>query len=321
MYQLDHSVDAGAGEKAFCAGGDIRAVTEAGRAGEPLAQEFFRQEYQLNHAISAFPKPYVAIIDGITMGGGVGLSVHSPFRVATERTLFAMPETFIGLFPDVGGSFFLPQLPDRLGLFFSLTGHRLKGRDVYHAGIATHFVSTAALPILREKMADLCPQLLTLDLSGRLELVRQLLDSLHSESELESAQPFSLESHRALIDSAFSQGTVEGIIAALQAEGGEWGAKQAAILGKMSPTSLKITHRQLIEGAKLDSLAECLKMEYRMSQWCMRGHDFYEGVRAVLVDRDNQPVWSPATLEEVTEEIVGRHFAPLAADSEWQLLE
>ena len=309
----------GVGEKAFCAGGDIRAVTEAGKAGEPLAQDFFKHEYRLNHAISVFPKPYVAVIDGITMGGGVGLSVHSPFRVATERTLFAMPETFIGLFPDVGGSFFLPRLPGSLGMFLSLTGHRLKSRDLFHAGVATHFVSTATLPALREKLAALCPQLLTLDPADRLPLVREVLDSAHAENEGNSPQPFSLEPHRGLIDSAFSRDSVEGIITALQREGGEWGAGQAAILRKMSPTSLKITHRQLIKGAEFGSLAECLRMEYRMSQWCMRGVDFYEGVRAVLVDRDNQPQWSPPSLEEVTEDMVEQHFAPLSPDMEWQL--
>ena len=309
----------GAGEKAFCAGGDIRAVTEAGKTGQPLAQEFFRDEYRLNHAIGVFPKPYVALIDGITMGGGVGLSVHSPFRVATERTLFAMPETSIGLFPDVGGSFFLSRLPGGLGMFLSLTGHRLKGRDVFHAGVATHFVSTTTLPTLRERLAALGPRLLNLDPRDRLHLVHQLLDSLHRDSEGESPQPFSLETYRPIIDSAFSQGTVEEIVAFLQREGGEWGEKQAAVLAKMSPTSLKITHQQLMKGAELSSLAECLKMEYRMSQWCMRGHDFYEGVRAVLVDRDNQAQWNPSSLGDVTEEMVSRHFQPLPSHSEWQL--
>ena len=309
----------GAGEKAFCAGGDIRAVTEAGKTGQPLAQEFFREEYKLNHATSIFPKPYVALIDGVTMGGGVGLSVHSPFRVATERTLFAMPETFIGLFPDVGGSFFLPRLKGGLGMFLSLTGHRLKGRDVYHAGVATHYITVATLPSLREGLAALGPRLLNLDPSNRLHPVRQLLDSLHRDCEGESPQPFSLETYRPIIDSAFTQDTVEGIVASLERQGGEWGEKQAAALAKMSPTSLKITHQQLTKGAELCSLAECLKMEYRMSQWCIKGHDFYEGVRAVLVDRDNQPNWAPSSLSDVTEEMVSRHFQPLPSHLEWKL--
>ena len=306
----------GAGEKAFCAGGDIRAVTEAGKAGLPLAQDFFREEYTLNHMINVLSKPYIAIIDGITMGGGVGLSVHSPFRVATERTLFAMPETSIGLFPDVGGSYFLPRLTQSLGMFLSLTGHQLRGWDVYHAGIATHFISVAALPQLRENLAALCPHLLTLDPRDRLQSVRGLLDKFHGN---EKVTPFSLTAQGDLIESIFSRDTVEDIIAALWGEGGKWGAQQANILANMSPTSLKITHRQLMKGAQMRNLAECLEMEYCMSQWCMGGHDFYEGVRAVLIDRDNSPQWDPPSLEGVTEDIVGQHFAPLPPDKEWKL--
>lgn len=316
---LYNILSTGAGDKAFCAGGDIRAVTDAGKAGQPLAQDFFKEEYTLNYAISTFPKPYVAVIDGITMGGGVGLSVHSPFRVATEHSVFAMPETFIGLFPDVGGSYFLPRLPGGLGMFLSLTGHRLMGRDVLHAGVATHFVARATLPLLREKMATLCPHLLTLDPRDRLEPVRGLLDTFHQESEGVDTRPFPLEQHRESIDSIFSRETVEDIFEALKQEGGIWGAKQVEILMKMSPTSLKITHRQLREGAKMDSLAECLEMEYRMSQWCVAGRDFYEGVRAVLVERDNTPHWDPSSLEGVTEEVVRQHFAPLPVGKEWKL--
>lgn len=252
------------------------------------------------------------------MGGGVGLSVHGPFRVATEHSVFAMPETSIGLFPDVGGSYFLPQLRGGLGMFLALTGYRLKGRDVLHAGIATHFVARAALPHLREKMATLCPQLLTLDPQDRLECVRGLLDTLHRENEEVEPHSFSLEQHCDCIDSVFNRESVEGILEALKEEGGDWGTQQIEILAKMSPTSLKITHHQLCEGSKLGSLAESLKMEYRMSQWCMRGHDFYEGVRAVLVDRDNAPHWNPHSLKEVTDEIVRQHFAPLSPDKEWR---
>ena len=294
-------------------------MTEAGKAGESLAQEFFRQEYWLNHAISNFPKPYVAIIDGITMGGGVGLSVHSPFRVATEHTVFAMPETFIGLFPDVGGSFFLPQLARGLGMFLSLTGHRLKGRNVQHAGIATHFIARAAVPQLRERLAALCPQLVDFDPQERLGSVKSLLDKVHEENLGIDPQPFSLDPHCAKIDSCFNRDSVEEVLKALREEGGEWGAKQVEILAKMSPTSLKITHRELTEGARMGSLAECLAMEYRMTQGCMAGRDFYEGVRAVLVDKDNSPQWDPPTLEGVTEEIMRRHFDPLPADQEWKL--
>ncbi|XP_057407480.1 3-hydroxyisobutyryl-CoA hydrolase, mitochondrial isoform X3 [Balaenoptera acutorostrata] len=219
----------GAGGKAFCAGGDIRVISEARKANQKIAQDFFREEYMLNNAIDSCQKPYIALIHGITMGGGVGLSVHGQFRVATEKSLFAMPETAIGLFPDVGGGYFLPRLQGKLGCFLALTGFRLKGRDVYAAGIATHFVDS-------EK-----------------------------------------------------------------------------VINKMSPTSLKITLRQLMEGSS-KTLQEVLTMEYRLSQACMRGHDFHEGVRAVLIDKDQSPKWKPADLKEVTDEALNNHFKPLGSN-------
>lgn len=309
----------GAGDKAFCAGGDIRAVTEAGKTGHSLAQDFFREEYWLDYTICTLPKPHIAIIDGITMGGGVGLSVHGSFRVATEHTVFAMPETFIGLFPDVGGSYFLPRLPGSLGMFLALTGYRLKGRDVYHAGIASHFIARQNIPQLREELSKLSHQILNLDLPDRLQSVKRILDSFHQESTDVDPKPFSLEPHWKNIDLCFSQKSVEDILKALGEVGSDWSAKQLEILSKMSPTSLCITHRELVEGEGMKDLADCLVMEYRMSQGCMAGHDFYEGVRAVLVDRDNCPKWNPATLEEVGDEIMMRHFAPLSADREWRL--
>lgn len=310
----------GAGDKAFCAGGDIRAVTEAGREGLPLAQEFFREEYWLDHAISCLAKPFIAILDGITMGGGVGLSVHSPFRLATEHTVFAMPETFIGLFPDVGGSYFLPRLPGSLGMFLALTGQRLKGRDVQHAGIATHFIPREGVQRFRDGLADLCPHLLTLtDLGDKLSAVRSLLDSLHQEYLNFDPRPFSLFPHQHQIDSCFNRDSVEGILQALEEDGSEWAGQQLGTLAKMSPTSLRITHHELGQGGRLGSLEECLRMEYRMTQGCMAGTDFYEGVRAVLVDKDNSPRWQPHSLEEVREEILRAHFDPLPADKEWHL--
>ena len=292
---------------------------EAEKAGQPLAREYFQDGYQLNHAINTFPKPYVAIMDGITMGGGVGLSIHGPFRVATEHTVFAMPEVSIGFFPNVGGSFFLPRLAGALGMFLSLTGHRLKGRDVQHAGIATHFIARVAVPQLRERLAALCPQLMDFDPQERLGSVKSLLDKVHEENLGIDPQPFSLDPHCAKIDSCFSRDSVEEVLRALREEGGDWGAKQVKILAKMSPTSLKITHRELTEGARMGSLAECLEMESRMSWGCWGGQDFYEGVRAVLVDKDNSPQWDPPTLEGVTEEIMRRHFDLLPADQEWKL--
>ncbi|XP_056294064.1 3-hydroxyisobutyryl-CoA hydrolase, mitochondrial isoform X1 [Pseudoliparis swirei] len=292
----------GAGGKAFCAGGDIIAVTESGKVGDPLAEDFFREEYILNNAIGECRKPYIALIEGITMGGGVGLSVHGRFRVATEKTLFAMPETAIGLFPDVGGGFFLPRLRGKLGLFLALTGFRLKGRDVQRAGVATHFVE-------REKIPELERELLGLT-SPSAEDVSRLLDSYQQQSALDADKPFVLERHMSDIDRLFSSSSVEGIVKDLQADGSEFARKQAEMLSRMSPTSLKITHQQLEAGATL-SLREVLVMEYRLSQACMRGRDFYEGVRAVLVDKDQSPKWSPPTLEEVTQQSVDQCFSSL----------
>uniref|UniRef100_A0A669CSZ9 3-hydroxyisobutyryl-CoA hydrolase n=1 Tax=Oreochromis niloticus TaxID=8128 RepID=A0A669CSZ9_ORENI len=258
--ETDIVIIKGAGDKAFCAGGDIRAVTEAGKVGDSLAQDFFREEYILNNAIGSYRKPYIALIDGITMGGGVGLSVHGRFRVATEKTLFAMPETAIGLFPDVGGGYFLPRLQGKLGLFLALTGFRLKGRDVQRAGVATHFVESKKIPDLQKELVDLK--------SPSAEDVSRVLDSYQSQ------------------------------------------VRSQETLSKMSPTSLKITLKQLQAGASL-SLQDVLVMEYRLSQACMRGYDFYEGVRAVLVDKDQNPKWNPSTLEEVSDQMVEQCFSSL----------
>ncbi|KAI9535066.1 hypothetical protein NQZ68_007154 [Dissostichus eleginoides] len=300
--ETDIVIIRGAGGKAFCAGGDIRAVTEAGKVGAPLAEDFFREEYTLNHAIGTCRKPYIALIGGITMGGGVGLSVHGRFRVATEKTLFAMPETAIGLFPDVGGGYFLPRLQGQLGLFLALTGFRLKGRDVQRAGVATHFVESEKIPELEKELVDLK--------SPSAEDVSRVLDSYQNQSALGADKPFVLEQHMSDIDRLFSSSSVEGIVQNLKADGSEFANTQAKTLSRMSPTSLKITYRQLQAGAAL-SLQDVLVMEYRLSQACMRGSDFYEGVRSVLIDKDQNPKWNPSTLEEVSEESVEQCFSSL----------
>uniref|UniRef100_A0A3P8S0L9 3-hydroxyisobutyryl-CoA hydrolase n=1 Tax=Amphiprion percula TaxID=161767 RepID=A0A3P8S0L9_AMPPE len=300
--ETDIVIIKGAGGKAFCAGGDIRAVTEAGKAGDSLAQDFFREEYILNNTIGAYRKPYIALIDGITMGGGVGLSVHGRFRVATEKTLFAMPETAIGLFPDVGGGYFLPRLQGKLGLFLALTGFRLKGRDVQRAGLATHFVESKKIPDLEKELVDMK--------SPSAEDVSRVLDSYQKQSSLDSEKPFVLDRHMSDIDRLFSASSVEGIMQNLKADGSEFAKKQAEILSKMSPMSMKITYKQLQAGAAL-SLPDVLVMEYRLSQACMRGCDFYEGVRAVLVDKGHNPKWNPSTLEEVSDHSVDQCFSSL----------
>ncbi|KAM3607180.1 uncharacterized protein V6R79_002950 [Siganus canaliculatus] len=300
--ETDIVIIKGTGGKAFCAGGDVRSIAEAGKVGDPLTAILFREEYILNNAIGSYRKPYIALIDGITMGGGVGVSVHGRFRVATEKTLFAMPETAIGLFPDVGGGYFLPRLQGKLGLFLALTGFRLRGRDVHRAGIATHFVESQKIPELEKELVDMK--------SPSAADVSRVLDAFQDQSRLDAEKPFVLEKHMSDIDRLFSCSSVEGIIQNLKAEGSEFANKQAETLSKMSPTSLKITYEQLKRGSTL-SLPDVLVMEYRLTQACMKGSDFYEGVRAVLVDKDQSPKWRPATLEEVTDEAVEQCFSSL----------
>uniref|UniRef100_A0A2K5CDU8 3-hydroxyisobutyryl-CoA hydrolase n=1 Tax=Aotus nancymaae TaxID=37293 RepID=A0A2K5CDU8_AOTNA len=249
----------GAGGKAFCAGGDIRVISEAEKANQKIAPVFFREEYILNNAIGSCQKPYVALLHGITMGGGVGLSVHGQFRVATEKCVFAMPETAIGLFPDVGGGYFLPRLQGKLGYFLALTGFRLKGRDVYK-GIATHFVDSEKLGMLEEDLLALK--------SPSKEDVAAVLENYHTECKIDRDKSFTLEEHMDKINSCFSANTVEQIIENLQQDGSSFALEQLKVINKMSPTSLKITLRQLMEGSS-KTLQEVLTMEYRLSQACV----------------------------------------------------
>ncbi len=297
-----HVVQWGEGGKAFCAGGDVRAVCEAGleakRGGraDPLVRDFFFEEYRLNRQLARFPKPIVSLVDGICMGGGVGLSVHGRYRVATEKTLFAMPESAIGLFPDVGGTFFLPRLPGRMGAFLGLTGERIKAADMLHLGLATHYVESAKLP--------------------------ELIAALESETAEAALARFASDPGPApvaylqkQIDRCFAPATVEGILAALDAEATEWAGKIAARLRKMSPTSLKVSLAQLERGGAL-SIEDALRLEFRLVRRFMAGDDFYEGIRAVLIDKDNAPRWNPATLAGVSDADVERHFAALADGDE-----
>ncbi|XP_066582344.1 3-hydroxyisobutyryl-CoA hydrolase, mitochondrial isoform X2 [Prorops nasuta] len=286
--------------KAFCAGGDVKsltlAISEPNGQGAILGQEFFREEYTLNHYIGKYKKPYIALIDGITMGGGVGLSVHGKYRVATENTLFAMPETGIGLFPDVGGTYFLPRLENHLGYFLGLTGHRLKGIDVLLAGVATHYVPAEKIPELKDALFKSNGN----DVDIILKAFQPKLD-----------QEFSLKSYLPLIEKCFSAPSVEAIIQRLNEDNSEWSKKVVNSLTKMSPTSLKISKKAFDIGGKLD-LGECLKMEYRLGCAALqKDSDFVEGVRALLVDKDQNPKWNPKSLEEVTEEHINQQFAPL----------
>ena len=308
----------GEGEKAFCAGGDVRAVWKAGKEFEPaggfvprlcaddaLPRRFFFEEYQLNHLIHNFPKPFIAILDGVTMGGGVGLSIHGSHRIATDRIMCAMPETAIGLFPDVGGSWSLPRMPGKLGLYFALTGARAKTADAVYAGFATQTVPHQKISALLDAFASADWAAYDTSASG----VDQILES-HSEA---AGEP-ELANHKILIDRTFGKSSVEAIIAALEAERG--GADAAFVeetiktLGGRSPTSMKLAFEQLKRGADQD-FETCMTMEFRLAQFCMAGHDFYEGIRAVLVDKDHAPVWSPGKLSEVDYDVIQAAYAPL----------
>uniref|UniRef100_T1JAS2 3-hydroxyisobutyryl-CoA hydrolase, mitochondrial n=1 Tax=Strigamia maritima TaxID=126957 RepID=T1JAS2_STRMM len=306
--ELSFVVIKGSGEKAFCAGGDIRAVTEAGRNKDPSAVGFFKLEYLINNTIGTYKIPYVALIHGITMGGGVGLSVHGKYRVATEKTVFAMPETAIGLFPDVGGSYVLPRLPNQLGTFYGLTGYRLSGLDVLKGGIATHFCEF-------NKIVDLEKEILAV--SDPNEIPR-ILDKYTKESLTKQDKEFSLQPNINQIEKHFSFDTVEEILASLTNENSSWSLSQLETLKKMSPTSMKLTLRLIREGAQM-SLQDCLEMEFRVVTRVLSEKDFYEGVRALLIDRDNNPVWDPATIEQVTNEKLQTFFDLLPTKEELKL--
>jgi enoyl-CoA hydratase len=288
-----------AGGRAFSAGGDLRALYELGIAGRhEEALDFFRDEYRLNARIKRFRKPYVALIDGIVMGGGVGISVHGSHRVAGDRFVFAMPEVGIGFFPDVGATWFLPRLPGALGTYCALTGERLAAADGVHAGIATHRVASSRMEELIEALCGAVP-------------VDALLGAF-----AEPAGEAALVQHRDLIDRLFVMDRVEDILAGLDAEaaGGRpqavLASATAALIRTKSPTSLKVTREQMRRGAMLDFEA-CMRAELRIVSRIVRGHDLYEGIRAVIVDKDQMPHWHPPQLEAVSESEVAQHFAPL----------
>lgn len=282
----------GAGDRAFCAGGDIRTLYDLNEDAAAFIAGFFGDEYRLNRLIFRYPKPYVALVDGIAMGGGVGVSVNGSHRVASEATLFAMPETGIGMFPDVGGSYFLPRCPGETGLYLGLTGARLKAADCIHAGICDVFVPRDRHGTAIDALAD----------GGAASRV------LEQFSADPGAAP--LAGQRAAIDRCFAANSVEAIVEALEAEEGEWAGTALAALSKKSPFALKVAFRQLRRGRDLD-FEDCMAMEYRLSQRIVPGHDFREGVRAVVVDKDNSPRWDPPTLAAVPDDRVEACFAPL----------
>ncbi|MCR5880331.1 enoyl-CoA hydratase/isomerase family protein [Phenylobacterium sp. J367] len=295
LVLLDHS-----GERGFCAGGDIRMLAESGAGDGAAAREFFHTEYRLNHLLFHYPKHTVAVMDGVTMGGGVGLSRPCRFRVATERTTFAMPETGIGLFPDVGGGWYLPRMPGHIGLWLALTGARIKAADCELVGVATDYVESKDVERLKAGIiAD-----------------PAAAETVLTELEADAGRP-PLAAHQDEIDRIFGHEDVETIFAALERETSDWAAEQLKVLATKSPQTLKVAFRQLQLGGQMQAFADNMAMEYRIGARVVQKHDFIEGVRAVIVEKDNQPKWSPATVEGVTDEMLDEIFAPLPPDQEW----
>jgi enoyl-CoA hydratase len=292
-------VVAGAGEKAFCAGGDIRTLHDLGKAGrhdEMLT--FWREEYILNARIQSYPKPYVALVDGIVMGGGVGVSLHGSHRVAGERWLFAMPEVGIGFFPDVGATYALPRLPDSSGIYLALTGERVGQADALALGLASHAVPSAAMAELAEALTGADP-----------------VDRVIAGFEQEPG-PGKLAAHRATIADCFGAPTLPQLLAHLHAKetaGDGFAAKALATIRSKSPTSIAIAFEQMRRGAGLD-FAQAMAVEFRIVSRVAHGHDFYEGVRAVVIDKDQAPAWRPRTLEEIDPAAIEAHFMTLGPD-------
>jgi len=277
------------GDKAFCAGGDIRALYDWGKNNDKKATGFYYEEYQLNQLIKSYTKPYISFVNGIVMGGGVGISVHGSYRVAGENYSFAMPETGIGLFPDVGGSFFLSRLKNNVGMYLALTGSRIKSSDAIELGIAEYFIQS-------ENFDDIFKQLsegITPD---------KLLSSFNSNKVNSD-----LKNDFEKINELFSGNSLEDIFERLENDNSDFSQKNLSLLRSKSPTSLNITFRQIKNGSELN-FEDCMKMEFRMVTKVMNDHDFYEGVRALIIDKDNNPAWKPETVEEVSDEEIDEFF-------------
>ena len=291
---IDHAEGRG-----FCAGGDVVMLWRSGGGDAEDAKHFFFAEYRLNHLLFTYPKPTIAIMDGITMGGGVGISLPCKFRIATENTRFAMPETSIGLFPDVGGGWYLPRLPGQVGEFMALTGARLDGAECHYLGLATHYVPQASLPDLVERIST----------SPRLNGAIGNFAVTPPDAKIAENLP--------AITRCFSSYRLEDVLTALKADESEWAATELMTLGTKSPLSCKVSLRLMEEGASRSSFEDEMRAEYALAGRVVRTHDFHEGVRALLIDKDNNPQWDPATPEEVDEEMLDVLFAPLHGHEAW----
>jgi len=295
LVLIDHT-----GERGFCAGGDLRMMAASGAGDGAEARRFFFTEYRMNALLMAYPKPVCVIMDGVVMGGGAGIALPCRYRVASERTRFAMPETGIGLFPDVGGGWHLPRLPGETGMWLALTGARIGPEDCLALGVATHHAPGESLSALKAAIIG---------------------DPLAIEAHLarlgEDPGAAALAEHRACIDAAFGLGSVEAILEALSEDGSPFALDQQAELMRKSPQALKVAHRQLALGRGRATFEDEMAQEYRIAARVVQSHDFIEGVRAVIIDKDQAPVWSPATLAGVSEAMLNAIFAPLPPGEEW----
>jgi enoyl-CoA hydratase len=297
-------IDHAEGGRGFCAGGDIAFLRASALEGGTAGRRFFHDEYQLNHLLFTYPKPIVAFMDGIVMGGGVGISQPAKFRVATENTRFAMPETGIGLFPDVGGGWYLSRLEGRVGQYLALTGARLDGAECHALNLATHYLSSESLDDAKKRISE--------DDPDRIDGILGTLSAAAPEAKiLDSIIP---------INQLFASDRFETILAALDADGSDWAIRERATLMTKSPQTCKVALRQLAEGAKMTDFADNMRMEYRIGHRVLVRPDFAEGVRAVIVDKDNDPKWNPAKPEGVTKAVLDEIFAPLPAGEEWKPL-
>ncbi|HEY0413890.1 MAG TPA: enoyl-CoA hydratase/isomerase family protein [Allosphingosinicella sp.] len=292
---LDHATGRG-----FCAGGDVVMLARSGAGDGSEARAFFFEEYRLNHLLFTYASPTIAFMDGITMGGGVGLSQPCNYRVATENTRFAMPETAIGLFPDVGGGWYLPRLPGRVGPFLALTGARLDGSECFHLGLATHYIPSLALD----------------DLKARIAAEPERTDELLEASSVGPPEP-RIAGNKERIDRLFASDDYEDILAALEADGSDWALRERETLSTKSPQACKVSLRLLYDGGLMASFADEMRQEYAVASRVVQRHDFVEGVRALLVDKDNRPRWEPPTAQAVSDHLIDTIFAPMPDGEEW----
>jgi len=292
----------GAGERGLCAGGDIRGLYESSKTDGDLGKVFWRQEYVMNARIASFPKPYVAYMDGLVMGGGVGLSAHGRHRIVTEKTKLAMPEVGLGFFPDVGGTWLLSRAPGELGAYFGLTGQTMNGPDAIHARFADAVVPTASWPALRDGLTKIRPG------TPSVEVDRLIADFAIGET----AGPVAAQQAR--IDSWFAHDSMHDIFAALEADGSEFARATLKSLKEKSPRGMVVTLKLLRLARGAASLEECLVREYRAALEVFRSDDFREGVRAAIIDKDRNPKWSPPDVDQVTPEMLAPYLAEIGAD-------